>query len=180
MPTFPSLMFDRVLNTPLNFIIEHSEKITSPWRFRFFYWVAYWSKFSWNEGTSINISSTTHQRKTPQEKILEFFLLDSLKTVFQMRHSTHRWTQSLIRVFFPKLRVLFFNFKKGQARPHPRPPYVWWILGQLFSFQITYFVNIGVLIIQQFWRHIEACDTSIYHSETLSQALDKFAHEMNH
>ena len=30
---------------------------------------------SWNEVTLINISFTAHQRKEPQEKILEFFLL---------------------------------------------------------------------------------------------------------
>ena len=67
---------------------------------------------SWNEGTSINISSSTHQRKTkgrpkedqrktkgrPKEdqrktlngKVLEFFLPDAFKTAFQMRYLNHR------------------------------------------------------------------------------------------
>ena len=30
-------------------------------------------KVSWNEGTSINISSTAHKRKAPQGNMLEFF-----------------------------------------------------------------------------------------------------------
>ena len=34
----------------------------------------------WNKGTSINISSTAHERKDPYGKIFEFLLLDTLKT----------------------------------------------------------------------------------------------------
>ena len=37
---------------------------------------------SWNSGTSINISSKTQEKKAPQRKILNFFLLDTLKTAF--------------------------------------------------------------------------------------------------
>ena len=43
-----------------------------------------------NKGTSTNISSTTHEKKASQGKTLEFILLDSLKTAFQMRKLTHR------------------------------------------------------------------------------------------
>ena len=44
---------------------------------------------SQNEGTSINILSTAHERNVSQENILDFCLLDALKTAFQMRHLTH-------------------------------------------------------------------------------------------
>ena len=66
---------------------------------------------SWNDGTSINILSTTHQEKAPQGKIVKTFLLDALKTAFQIqkRHLTQRWVQS---GFFPKIRTLFFQFPK--------------------------------------------------------------------
>ena len=42
-------------------------------------------KASWNEGTSINILPIKHQRKAPQGEIWSFFLLDALKTAFQVR-----------------------------------------------------------------------------------------------
>ena len=45
---------------------------------------------SWNKGTQINISSTTHERKALQRKMLEIFLLDTFKTAFQMKNLTHR------------------------------------------------------------------------------------------
>ena len=80
------------------------------------------TEVSWNEGTSINILPTTHQKE--QGKILEFFLLDALKTEFQMRPLTHRWTQ--LEYFSPKVRALFSIFKIVQARLHvlltPTPP----------------------------------------------------------
>ena len=34
----------------------------------------------WNKGTPISISSTTHKRKSPNGKILEYLLLDTIKT----------------------------------------------------------------------------------------------------
>ena len=37
---------------------------------------------SWNEDTSINFLSTTQRKQTPQEKKLDYFLLDALKTPF--------------------------------------------------------------------------------------------------
>ena len=42
----------------------------------------------WNKGTSIIISCTTDKRKAPAPKS---FLLDTLKTAFQMRNLTQRW-----------------------------------------------------------------------------------------
>ena len=59
-------------------------------------------EFSWKEGTLINILSKRHQTKVLQGKYLEFFLQDAFKTTFQMRHLTHKWTQSLY--FFPNIR----------------------------------------------------------------------------
>ena len=46
------------------------------------------------------------RRKAPQGKILEFFLLDTLKTTFWMANLTKRWTQS--GNFFPKLEHSFW------------------------------------------------------------------------
>ena len=64
--------------------------------------------------------SATHQRKAPKGKILKFFLLDAFKSAFQVRHSTHRWTQS--GGF--SLKPGHFFLKKGHPRPHPPPPIV--------------------------------------------------------
>ena len=46
---------------------------------------------------------------------LEFFLINALKIEFQMRHLTHRWTQS--GYFFLKSGQFRLILKKGQARP---------------------------------------------------------------
>lgn len=45
---------------------------------------------SWNEGTSIIILPTKHQKKTPQGNLLRFFFLDALRIAFQMTPSTLR------------------------------------------------------------------------------------------
>ena len=69
-------------------------------------------------GTSINILSTTHQRKAQQGKMSEFFLRDTLKIAFQMRHITHRWTQS--GYFFLKsghFFSIFINLLQVTATP---------------------------------------------------------------
>ena len=60
---------------------------------------------------SINISSRTHKRKTPQGTISEFFLLDILKIVFQITNSIFR------EFFFPKSGHFFSIFTKGQGSP---------------------------------------------------------------
>lgn len=69
-------------------------------------------KISWNEGALTNILSTTpaHQFKSPKGNILDFSLLDALKTAFLMKYLTHRSTQS--GYFFLKLRKFFSIFKK--------------------------------------------------------------------
>ena len=36
----------------------------------------------WSWGTLINILSKTQEKQTPQRKILDFFLLDTLKATF--------------------------------------------------------------------------------------------------
>ena len=48
------------------------------------------------------------------DKILEFFLLDTLKTWFSMRNLTSGWKQS--GHYFRKIGALFLIFKKGQER----------------------------------------------------------------
>ena len=58
----------------------------------------------------INILSAAHQRKASQGKVLDFFLLDALKTAFQMRHLTHRWAQS--GYLFQKPGHFFFDLLK--------------------------------------------------------------------
>ena len=67
------------------------------------------SQVSWNQDTPINILSKTHERKVTLGKILEFFLLDTVKTAFQMKTLSQRWTQ--LEPFFPKLGH-FFQFPK--------------------------------------------------------------------
>ena len=44
-------------------------------------------------------------KKAPQGNILELFVLDTVKTTFQMKNLTQRWTQSV--PFFPKLGHFF-------------------------------------------------------------------------
>ena len=55
---------------------------------------------SWNWGTSINNSSKTRAKKTPQGNILKFSVPDTLKTTIWMENKTQRWTQS--GPLFPK------------------------------------------------------------------------------
>ena len=51
-----------------------------------------------------------------QGKFLSFFLVDAIKTAFQMRHLTHRWTQS---GYFALKSGLFFDFKKRAGKASP-------------------------------------------------------------
>ena len=78
-------------------------------------------KFSRNQGTSINMSSRTHERKAGQGKNTGIFLLETLKTTFKMRNLT-RDGHSL-GIFFAKIEALFSIFEKGQGRPPPRSPF---------------------------------------------------------
>ena len=63
----------------------------------------------WNQGTSITISSKTHERKALLGNLVEFFLQDTVKTTFQMKNLTQRWTQS--GPFFQN-QGTFFDFLK--------------------------------------------------------------------
>ena len=60
------------------------------------------------------------REKSPQRKILELLLLDSLKSTFWMEDSTQGWTMT---VCFPKSRHFFqFSKKAGEAStPLPLP-----------------------------------------------------------
>ena len=60
------------------------------------------------------------REKSPQRKILELLLLDSLKSTFWMEDSTQGWTMT---VYFPKSRHFFrFSKKAGEACIPPPPP----------------------------------------------------------
>ena len=63
--------------------------------------------YFWNKDILINILSTTHAL---QGKFMVFFLLDDIKTTFQIRHLTHRWIDC-VGVFFPKTREPIFNLQ---------------------------------------------------------------------
>ena len=56
--------------------------------------------------------------KGPERKILELFLLDTLKTTFSMENSTQEWTQ--LGPSFQN-QGTFLDFKKGQGRSPPFP-----------------------------------------------------------
>ena len=72
-------------------------------------------EFSRNQGTSINISSTTHERKAPQGKNMGFFHLETLKTTFKMRNLTQ---------FFQNQGTFFQFLQKGRGDFPPFPPLV--------------------------------------------------------
>ena len=74
-------------------------------------------ELSWNQSTLINILSKTQEFKVRQEKILEFFFLDTLKTTFWMKTLTQGWTQS--GSFFYPNQETFFNFQKTPREVSP-------------------------------------------------------------
>ena len=74
-------------------------------------------EISQNQGTSINILSKSRKKKVLQGKLLEFFFLGTVKTIFRMKNSTQIWTQS--RPFFAKLGHFLRFLKKGRGRPLP-------------------------------------------------------------
>ena len=80
---------------------------------------------SWNYGTSINISSKSQEKKAPHGNILEFFLLNSLKTKLWMENLTQRCTW--LGPFLSKIKSLFFNFEKsrGKAPLSPQVVHLW-------------------------------------------------------
>ena len=79
-------------------------------------------EFSRNQGRSINISSTTHERKAPQGKNMAFFLVKTLKTTFKMRNLTQDGHNQ--GIFFSKIRALFSNIWKRAREASPCPPLV--------------------------------------------------------
>ena len=68
-------------------------------------------EFSRNQGTSIKISSTTHERKAPQGKNMGF-LLETLETTFKMRNLTQDGHNQ--GTFFP-----FLKKSRGDLPPSP-------------------------------------------------------------
>ena len=88
------------------------------------------------------------RKKGPAWKIWEFFLLDTLKTIFWTENLTQRWMQS--GFFFPKWGHFFrFSKRAGEASPLPfscssvsvaeyatisqnMPKYAWKCLNKLF------------------------------------------------
>ena len=60
------------------------------------------------------------RKKVPLEKILEFFLLDTLKTTFWMENWTQRWKQS--GPFFPKSGHSCRFSKEGLSLPPSSTP----------------------------------------------------------
>ena len=58
------------------------------------------------------------EKKAPQGKVLELFLLDTLKTTFWMENLTQRWIQS--GPFFQNQGAFFYFQKRaGEASPPP-------------------------------------------------------------
>ena len=66
-------------------------------------------EFSWNNGIYINNLSKAHERKAPKGKFRNFFSKMLLKQQFNERFNPYINT---IRVFFPKIGALLFNFQK--------------------------------------------------------------------
>ena len=60
------------------------------------------------------------RKKAPQGRILEFFLLNTLKTTFWMANLTKGWTHS--GHFFPKSGHFFWFLKKDRGGLPPSPP----------------------------------------------------------
>ena len=78
-------------------------------------------EFSLNQGTSIIISSTTHEKKDPRrENIWGFFLLETLRTTFKMRNLTQDGHNQVI--FFSNWDTFFQFLKKGRGDSPPPPP----------------------------------------------------------
>ena len=72
---------------------------------------------SWNYGTSIKISSKTHEKRPRRERFWRFFFLNTIKTTFRIKNLTQKWTQLV--PFFPKIGALISIFKKEQGRSPP-------------------------------------------------------------
>ena len=91
----------------------------------------------WNQGTSITISSKTHERKALLGNLVEFFLQDTDKTTFRMKNLTQK--MDTIRIFFQIQHFLVFLKRTGQE------------LCFSLSFAIQYFVYKNAIAVLHFF-----------------------------
>ena len=61
-------------------------------------------------GALTNLSSKIQEKETPQENILDFFLINTRKTTFWMEDLIQRWTQA----FLSKIWTLFSILKSAK------------------------------------------------------------------
>ena len=73
---------------------------------------------SWNRGTSINTSCTTHKRRAPQGEMFVFFSKTFLKLHLKWEFNPWMHTNKAI---FSKIRVLFVYFQKRQGKARTLP-----------------------------------------------------------
>ena len=105
-------------------------------------------EFSRNQGTSINISSTTHERKAPQGKNMGFFLLETLKTTFKMRNLIqYGHNQS---IFCPKLGHFFSKFWERAGETTPPTPSRAWPCKSYHQVSINFFWNNNSFLFRKF------------------------------
>ena len=62
------------------------------------------------------------RKEDPQRKILELFLLDTLKTTFSMKNLTQEWTQ--LGPFLQNQGFFLFSNKSREVSPPFSPPLV--------------------------------------------------------
>ena len=73
----------------------------------------------WNEGPLIKISSKTPEKEPPQGNILEFFLLDTLKSTFWKENLTQRWIRAFSWIENYKLkRYILRVYCSNLSQPH--------------------------------------------------------------
>ena len=102
--------------------------------------------------TSENILSKTREKETPQRIILEFFLLDTLKTTFWKENSTQRWTQS--RPIFTKSGHLFGFWKRARELSSLRP----FLLARLWIWlNMHQYPWISLNILENAWMKCSRC-----------------------
>ena len=88
-------------------------------------------------------------KKGTASKNFGVFLPDVLKTAFQMRHLTYRWTQSA--PFFPKSGHFLFRFSKKGTRGHaPFPQSTVWTCSKVRRNMNSYIRSISILLNQKY------------------------------
>ena len=80
-----------------------------------------WICWHWEYCTLKNISSKTQGKEAPQGNVLEFFILNTLKTTSWIKNSTQWWIQS--GLFFPNSGH-FFRFSKRGGEDLLSPPWL--------------------------------------------------------